>query len=135
MYIKEKDGANAIPLLTQAQDNIDLQGESQQEASILSKPQIYFYLGQAHELEKDLKRGLYNYKKCLQLDQGHFGACVYLANLLANLGEKSRAIKYYNHALKIDMNSVSANFGIGKVYYQYADGDLEEDKEKALVHF
>jgi len=33
------------------------------------------------------------------------------------------------------MNSVSANFGIGKVFYQYAEGNKEEDKDRALAHF
>ena len=32
------------------------------------------------------------------------------------------------------MNSVSANFGLGKVYYQHADENSDE-KDKALVHF
>jgi len=53
---------------------------------------------------------------------------------LANLGENQRAIKYFKHALRIDENSVSANFGIGKTYFQFA-GDDEKDKELALKHF
>jgi len=65
MYIKEKDGESAASLLTRAQESIDQQGEQAFENAAQLKASVYFYLGQAYELQKDLKRGLYNYKKCL----------------------------------------------------------------------
>ena len=64
-----------------------------------------------------------NYKKCLTLDGKHFGACIHLANLLANVGEGQRAAKYFKHAIKVasDPESgvgkeslVNAYFGLGK---------------------
>jgi tetratricopeptide (TPR) repeat protein len=39
-----------------------------------------------------------------------------MANLLSNLGEGQRALKYFRHALRIDENSINANFGIAKTY-------------------
>lgn len=67
---------------------------------------------------------------CLQFDQDHFGACIHLANLLANLAEGQRAVKYFKHALKIDPDSINANFGIAKSLQQYS-----EDKEAPIPHF
>jgi len=40
-----------------------------------------------NEKMKDFKKGMQNFKKCLTVDNNHFGACIHLANLLANLGE------------------------------------------------
>jgi len=51
------------------------------------KSGTFFYLGQAYELLKEYKKCILNYKKCLQIDSNHFGACIHLANLLANLAE------------------------------------------------
>lgn len=53
-------------------------------------------------------------KKCLTLDNNNFSACVRLADLLAGLGEGARAAKYYKHALKIDTDSLTAHYGLGK---------------------
>ena len=55
-----------------------------------------------------------SFKKCLTLDPDHFGACIHLANLLANLGEGQRAAKYFKHAIKIDSENINAHFGLGK---------------------
>ena len=45
-----------------------------------------------------------------------------MANLLANLAEGQRAVKYFKHALKIDPDSVNANFGMAKALQQYSEG-------------
>jgi tetratricopeptide (TPR) repeat protein len=71
-------------------------------------------LGNALEKVKEYKKCVLNYKKCLTLDTKHFGACIHLANLLANIGEGQRAAKYFKHAIKIDPKSVNALFGMGK---------------------
>ena len=71
-----------------------------------------------------------NFKKCLTLDNNHFGACIHLANLLANLGEGQRAAKYFKHAIKIDAESINAHFGLGKALQQYS-----EDKDAPIPHF
>jgi len=63
---------------------------------------------------KEYKKCVLSYKKCLTLESEHFGACIHLANLLANIGEGQRAAKYFKHAIKINPNSVNANFGMGK---------------------
>lgn len=55
-------------------------------------------------------------KHCLVLDQEHFGACIHLATLLANTGENVKAAKYFKHAIKLDPNSVPANFGLAKTF-------------------
>lgn len=94
------------------------------------KSSTFFYLGQAYEQKKEYKKCLSNYKMCLQFDQDHFGACIHLANLLANLAEGQRAVKYFKHALKIDPDSINANFGIAKSLQQYS-----EDKEAPIPHF
>ena len=49
---------------------------------------------------------------------------------MANLAEGQRAVKYFKHALKIDPNSVNANFGMAKALQQYS-----EDKEAPVPHF
>lgn len=40
-----------------------------------------------NEKMKDFKKSIQNFKKSLTIDNNHFGACIHLANLLANLGE------------------------------------------------
>lgn len=67
-----------------------------------------------HEKQKDVKSAIMSFKKCLTIDTNHFGACIHLANLLANMGEGQRAAKYFKHAIKIDPESVNAHFGLGK---------------------
>ena len=54
-----------------------------------------------------------HYKQCLTLDSNHQAACMHLASLLAGQGEGVRAKKYYLHVLKIEPDSVSANYGLG----------------------
>ena len=108
MLVKEKQGKEAIEVL---EKSLVLQIKNQKERP---KSSTFFYLGQAYELQKEYKKCLQNYKKCLQLDQNHFGACIHLANLLANLAEGQRAVKYFRHALRVDPNSVNANFGMAK---------------------
>ena len=83
-----------------------------------------------YEKTKDFKKSMQNYKKCLTLDSNHFGGCIYLANLLANLGEGQRAAKYFKHAIKIDPDSLNAHFGLGKALQQYS-----EDKDAPIEHF
>jgi len=41
----------------------------------------------SYEKLKDFKKAMQCFKKCLTIDNNHFGACIHLANLLANLGE------------------------------------------------
>jgi len=60
----------------------------------------------------------------------HFGSCIRLANLLANIGEGQRAAKYFKHALKIDGESVNAHFGLGKCLQQFS-----ENKDAPIEHF
>lgn len=78
------------------------------------KSNAFYFVGMCHEKLKDFKRSMQNFKKCLTLDQNHFGSCIHLANLLANLGEGQRAAKYFKHAIKIDSESINAHFGLGK---------------------
>lgn len=124
MLIKEKKGQEAIAVVERA---LMLQVNNSKERP---KSSTFFYLGQAYEMTKDFKKCLLNYKKCLQIDQNHFGACIHLANLLANLTEGQRAVKYFKHALRIDRNSVNANFGMAKALQQYS-----EDKDAPIPHF
>lgn len=81
---------------------------------ITLKASAFFYLGNSYEKLKEYKKCVLNYKKCLTLDNKHFGACIHLANLLANLGEGQRAAKYFKHAIRIDPESINAHFGLGK---------------------
>ena len=55
---------------------------------------------------------------------------MHLATVLANQGEVDRAQKYYNHALKLDVNSISANYGLGMVLYKHGN-----NKEDSVAHF
>jgi len=99
----------AIPYLEEA-----INMEESEDEENLSKANSFFYLGMCHEKMKDFKQSMMCQKRCLTLDNNHFGACIHLANLLANLGEGERAAKYFKHALKIDPDSVNAHFGLGK---------------------
>jgi Tfp pilus assembly protein PilF len=40
-----------------------------------------------------------------------------LATLLANTGDNKKAAKYFRHALKIQPDSIPANFGLGKTLH------------------
>lgn len=71
-----------------------------------------------------------NYKKCLVIDSNHFGACLNLAKLLANLNEQQRAIKYFNHAIKIDADSIAAQLGLARALHS-----LSEDRISAVPHY
>ena len=71
-----------------------------------------------------------SYKRCLTIETNHFGACIHLANLLANLGEGQRAAKYFKHAIKIDPTSLNAHFGLGKALQQFSD-----DKDAPMQHY
>ena len=51
------------------------------------------------------------------MDQEHFGAAIHLATLLANTGDNRKAAKYFRHALKIQPDSIAANFGLGKTLH------------------
>ena len=51
------------------------------------KAGVFFHIATCHERLKDYKKAVLNYKKCLTLEPRHFGACLHLANLLANVGE------------------------------------------------
>jgi tetratricopeptide (TPR) repeat protein len=79
---------------------------------------------------KDYKQSLLSFKKCLTLDTSHFGACIHVANLLANLGEGQRAAKYFKHAIEIDPDNLNAHFGLAKAIQQYSD-----DKQAPIQHF
>ena len=58
-----------------------------QNAQSPPKPSVFFHIASCYERLKDYKKAVLNYKKCLTLDPRHFGACLHLANLLANVGE------------------------------------------------
>jgi tetratricopeptide (TPR) repeat protein len=60
---------------------------AQTENATPPKANCFYYLGLCHEKLKDFKQGILNFKKCLTLDTDHFGSCIHLANLLANIGE------------------------------------------------
>lgn len=78
------------------------------------KASCFFYLGNCYEKLKEFKPAIMNYKKCLTVDNNHLGATLYLANLLANMGEGQRAAKYFKHAIKIDPESINGHFGLAK---------------------
>ena len=40
-----------------------------------------------------------------------------MATLLANTGDNKKAAKYFRHALKIQPDSIPANFGLGKTLH------------------
>lgn len=94
------------------------------------KANSFYYIGMCNEKMKDFKKSMQNFKKCLTIENNHFGACIHLANLLANLGEGQRAAKYFKHAIKIDPESINAHFGLGKALQQYS-----EDKDAPIPHF
>ena len=59
MLIKEKKGAEAIEVVDKA---LHLQITTSKERP---KSSTFFYLGQAYEMQKEFKKCLLNYKKCL----------------------------------------------------------------------
>jgi tetratricopeptide (TPR) repeat protein len=104
-----QDFKAAIPILELA---IDLQPDHVDDSE---KGNCFYYQGMCHEQLKDFKTSILCFKKCLASDGNHFDACIHLANLLTDLSEGQRAIRYYKHALKIDPNSVAALFALGKI--------------------
>ena len=87
-------------------------------------------MGLCSEKIQDIKQGVDSYKTCLTIESNHFGACLRLANLLANQSEAQRAVKYFKHAIKIDKDSVNAHFGLGKTLQKFS-----EDKEAPIPHY
>ena len=73
---------------------------------------------------------MHNFKQCLQLDSNHFGACIHLASLLSSQGEGQRSAKYYKHALKLEKDSVVANYGLGKALQEYT-----KDKDQCISYY
>ena len=94
---------------------------------------MHFYIGQSFEQLGDQKQALVNYKKCLALDQNFFSACLALANLLVSLGAGERALKYFEHALRIDRQSVAAHFGTAKIYADYPI--VPDNEDRAIDEF
>ncbi|CDW79621.1 tpr domain containing protein [Stylonychia lemnae] len=94
------------------------------------QPSCFFYLASSLEKAKEFKKCILNYKKCLTLDNKHFGASIQLANLLANLGEGQRAAKYFKHAIKIEPESINARFGLAKTLQQFS-----ENKDAPIEHY
>ena len=74
----------------------------------------YFFFAQMLEREKKFEDALSNYKLCMRHDKDNFGACLHLANLLSHLNEHQKALKYFQHAYKLDAGSIAANYGLGK---------------------
>lgn len=50
-------------------------------------------------------------------DKEHLGSCIHLATMLAHSGETAKAAKYFKHAIKLDPNSIAANYGLGKTLH------------------
>ena len=53
-----------------------------------------------------------------------------LGNLLMSLDAGERAMKYFEHAIRIDKHSVAANFGLAKLFSEYAV--VPDHKERAI---
>jgi tetratricopeptide (TPR) repeat protein len=60
---------------------------------------------------------MFRFKQCLRLDKDHFASCLHLATILVHQKETAKAAKYFKHALKIDPNSIVANYGLGKTVH------------------
>jgi len=73
------------PSIEALEDAVRIQAEDPNQGP--PKPNAFYYIGMCNEKMKDFKKSMQNFKKCLTLDSNHFGACIHLANLLANLGE------------------------------------------------
>ena len=54
---------------------------------------------------------------------------MHLAHLFASTGEQRRAIKYYEHALGIDVDCVRAYYGLAKAHL-----DLKDNKNLAIYN-
>eukprot|EP00347_Sterkiella_histriomuscorum_P012671 403367671 len=125
IYDKKNNHLKAIESISQAIKQFATQNPNQPP-----KSNLFFLLAQSLEKQKDYKKCILNYKKCLTLDNKHFGSCIHLANLLANIGEGQRAAKYFKHAIRIDNDSVNARFGLAKTLQQFS-----ENKDAPIEHF
>ena len=76
------------------------------------------------------KEAIYQFKQCLSLDQQHFGAAIHLATQLANLGDYTKAQKYFKHSLRLNPQSVPAHFGLAKILHQ-----AQDEIDEALKHY
>lgn len=90
----------------------------------------HFYYAVLCDKQKDTNKAISLLKKCLLIDQEHFPSCIHLATFLANQGENQKASKYFKHALKLDPNSVPANFGLGKILHA-----LTESVEASIPYY
>jgi tetratricopeptide (TPR) repeat protein len=70
--------------------------------------------GVASEGIFDYKQATVSYKKCLTLDLNNLQASTALGLLLVNQREADRALKYFNHTLKVDPTFVPALIGTAK---------------------
>ena len=102
-----------------------------------------FFAGKcALKLKKDIQTISY-FKKCLALDDNHFGASVFLANTLLELNQFKTAAKYYSNAIRIDTNKTSAHIGLilavtrhtfgSEVAITYLKKIIKEDPDNFIV--
>jgi hypothetical protein len=48
------------------------------------------------------KKSITNFQLCLENNVNHFGASIYLANLLIEFGEGEKAVRYFENAIRIN---------------------------------
>lgn len=49
-----------------------------------------------------------------------------MGNIFQGMGEAEKSHKYFSQALSVDQGSIVANYGIGKLYYDF--NWLDQDK-------
>ena len=69
--------------------------EENKNESETGQVECLFFAAKCHQQLGNYKKSIENFKKCLQLDQNHFGASTHLANLMVQLGEHQRAMNYF----------------------------------------
>ena len=55
-----------------------------------------------------------SFKKCLTEDPNHYGANIYLGDLMLESGKNLHAAVFYHHTIKVNPASASAMFGLMK---------------------
>jgi Tfp pilus assembly protein PilF len=52
-------------------------------------------------MHMDVASAIKKFVKCLELDPNHYGASIFLANLLVKTGNETRSFHYFSNAIRI----------------------------------
>ena len=75
------------------------------------KANAYFYAAKC-EVHLNPTSSIQKLEQCLDLDSNHYGASIFLANLLVSKGYEERSMHYYANAIRIKPEQTAPHFGL-----------------------